>query len=167
MSLSSHPRARLFEKCHTSLLLKVYKYLQHNHAFEVVFVAISDGNEEESKKRFEDRFSCMPWTAIPFSDVACRKSLQTNFFVNDETALFVVDSNGMVLQRHAVYSIQDYGVMGFPFSDERIKVLNAEDDAAIQQPSLITLLGSPQRDYVITNKGEKVCFLYVTKPSGS
>lgn len=156
VSLSSHPLARLFEKCDTSRLLKVYKYLQHNHAFEVVFVAISDGNEEESKKRFEDIFSCMPWTAIPFSDVVCRKNLQTNFLVNDETTSFVVDSNGMVLQQNAIYLIKNYGVLGFPFSDERIKVLDAEDDAAVQQPSLMTLLGSPQRDYVITNKGEKV-----------
>lgn len=156
VSLSLHPFFRLHEKYDTSFLMDVYNYLPHSHAFEIVFVAINDGNERESNKRFEDIFSRMPWTAIPFYDVVCRKSLQINFHVNDATTSFVVDSNGMVLQRDAMIIIRDYGVMGFPFSDERIKLLDADDDASVQQPSLITLLGSPQRDYVITNKGENV-----------
>lgn len=98
---------------------------------EIVFVAIDDDKERESKKRFEDIFSHMPWIAIPFSDVICRRSLQINFHVNDTTTSFVVDSTGTVLQRNANFIMQDYGVLGFPFSDERIKVLNAEDAAAV------------------------------------
>ncbi|KAK1354988.1 hypothetical protein POM88_048244 [Heracleum sosnowskyi] len=47
-------------------------------------------------------------------------------------------------------------VSRYPFTDERIKFLDSEDDAAINQPSLELLLGSPDRDYLITNNGDKV-----------
>ncbi|WOH08128.1 hypothetical protein DCAR_0727565 [Daucus carota subsp. sativus] len=156
VSLSLHIRARSVEEYDTIFLTNIYNYLRSSRDIEIVLVAIDDENEGECKKRFEDIFSRMPWIAIPFSDVICRRSLAANFHVNVTTTMFVVNSNGTVLQDDAKFLIEDYGVQGFPFSDDRIKILDATDEADIQHPSLITLLGSPQRDYVITNKGEKV-----------
>ncbi|KAL6558774.1 hypothetical protein OROMI_019124 [Orobanche minor] len=40
--------------------------------------------------------------------------------------------------------------------NERIKFLKSEDDAAVKQPSLELLLGSPERNYLISNKGDRV-----------
>lgn len=156
MTLSHDLRVSLERNPYTSLLRDIYNHFSHSRRIEIVFIAFDDANGEVYRKHFEDTFSRMPWTAIPFSDVMCRRSLARNFYINNTTTLFVVDSTGTVLQRDAKSIVNDYGVLGFPFSDERIKALDAEDDAAVQQPSLMTLLGSPQRDYVITNKGEKV-----------
>ncbi|KAK1354704.1 hypothetical protein POM88_047960 [Heracleum sosnowskyi] len=44
----------------------------------------------------------------------------------------------------------------YPFTDERISDLKSEDDEAAKQPSLETLLASPVRNYVISNKEDKV-----------
>ncbi|KAL8094138.1 hypothetical protein AgCh_035848 [Apium graveolens] len=49
-----------------------------------------------------------------------------------------------------------YGTLGYPFTDERIKYLESGDDKAANQPSLGTLLGYPLRDYVISNKEDRV-----------
>ncbi|KAK1354985.1 hypothetical protein POM88_048241 [Heracleum sosnowskyi] len=49
-----------------------------------------------------------------------------------------------------------YGTRGYPFTDERIKFLKSEDDAAVKKPSLELLLGSPDRNYLISNKGDRV-----------
>ncbi|XP_074324370.1 uncharacterized protein LOC141661285 [Apium graveolens] len=64
----------------------------------------------------------------------------------------------MVLQylTYSWYILADYGALGYPFSDKRLKFLRTEDYLASQQPSLKTLLGSSQRDYVISNNGAKV-----------
>ncbi|KAK1361542.1 hypothetical protein POM88_046016 [Heracleum sosnowskyi] len=142
VSLSLNPRDRLLEESDTFLLTNIYNYLPYRHGVEIVFVAINGEDERESKKQFEDIFSRMPWTAIPFFDVFCWRNLVISFHVNDTTTLFVVDSSDTVLQRDAKFIIEDYGVLGFPYSDDRIKLLHAEDDSAVQHPSLMTLLGS-------------------------
>lgn len=49
-----------------------------------------------------------------------------------------------------------YGSPGYPFSDERLAFLDSEYKAVAKQPSLKTLLVSAERDYVISNRGEKV-----------
>ncbi|KAL6509825.1 hypothetical protein OROGR_022313 [Orobanche gracilis] len=156
VSLSLHPIARHAQSSDTLLLLDIYQYLQHNNDFEIVLIAIYDIDERDSEKRFEEIFSGMPWTAIPFSDVICRNKMQTNFHVNETTTSFVVDASGMVLQRDIGMILENYGFVAYPFSDERVRQYNAEIDEAVRNPSLITLLGSPQRDYLISNKGEKV-----------
>lgn len=158
-------------KWHTTLLKDVYDDLQPANNFEVVLVASTDlvGFEVETpghssvradaQNYFEDSFSYMPWTAIPFLDVTSRKHMQITFGVYETWAfpiLFIIDSTGMVLQCRAFDILQNFGALGYPFSEERISFLMAEDDAIIRKPSLKTLLASPGRDYVISNKGDKV-----------
>lgn len=158
-----------YSKFYTSLLKDLYDDLQPFHNFEVVLVAVTDlrttfkrelphpSLTKDPQEHFEDLFSCMPWTAIPFSDVASRESMQRSFGVQEEyPTIFVVESTGMVLQSDTWHIFQDFGALGYPFSDERINFMRAEDDAAANQPSLKILLASPKRNYVITSKGDEV-----------
>ncbi|KAL6554691.1 hypothetical protein OROHE_007430 [Orobanche hederae] len=111
------------------------------------------------KRVEEEIFSLRPWTAIPLSDIPSENSLRTRGFPEisrDIPTVLIVDSTGLVLQRHdAYYILELYGSLGYPFSDERIKYLQSEDDAISMQPSLQNLLASPQRDYLISNNGDK------------
>nr|XP_017254306.1 PREDICTED: probable nucleoredoxin 1 isoform X2 [Daucus carota subsp. sativus] len=151
----------------TELLKEIYHDSRLNNTFEVVFVAFLggrapfDGNKLchlQPPECFHDIFSSMPWTAIPFSDIASRESLQRRFGVPDTTfipKIFVIDSTGRVVQDNWLF-IDHYGASGYPYSDERINFLKGEDEAVAEQPSLKALLTSPQRDYVISNQGQKV-----------
>lgn len=103
----------------------------------------------------------MPWTAIPISDVTSRKNLTNLFGLHSVDKLsnpigIVVDPTGMILQTHCGHIIDMYGSPGYPFSDERLAVLDSEYEEVTTQHSLKTLLVSAERDYVISNKGEKV-----------
>ncbi|KAL6501168.1 hypothetical protein OROHE_025031 [Orobanche hederae] len=157
-------------KWQTTLLKDVYDDLHLFGNFEVILVACDDLDTADSRaeipvryslfeEHFQDLFSYMPWTAIPFSDVTSRKHMQRCFGVLEgfsEPIMFIIDQTGMVLQCDSWDIFEHYGALGYPFSDKRLKLLRTEDYAATQQPSLKTLLGSPQRDYVISNKGDKV-----------
>ncbi|KAL8093183.1 putative nucleoredoxin 1-2 [Apium graveolens] len=62
----------------------------------------------------------------------------------------------MVLQTDVCDLFEKYGGVGYHFSDKRIDHLQFIDIATAKKPSLKALLGSPKRDYVISNKGDKV-----------
>ncbi|XP_017222423.1 probable nucleoredoxin 1-2 [Daucus carota subsp. sativus] len=161
---------------HTALLKDVYDDLRPVNNFEIILVACNDLDDDnfgaqipvhpsletDSHKVFHDLFSCMPWTAIPFSDVTSRKHVQRSFGVSEEHVfqpnLYIVDQTGMVLQccSWSWDILEYYGSLGYPFSDKRLKFLRTEDYLATQQPCLKTLLGFPQRDYVISNNGDKI-----------
>ena len=147
----------------TTLIMDVYKDLQPDNNFEIVFVAETNESVKQSdcQKRFDTEFSFMPWTAIPISDITSRKMLQVSFGVSrrgyiHRSRFVIVDPTGMVLQCDALRLFIDYGALGYPFSDERIKFLREEDYATAKQPSLKKLLAPPDRAYVISNKGNKV-----------
>lgn len=148
------------------LVENLYIDLYPRNGFEVVFVAVKDDVDHDHVRyrdycKFieEEIFSLRPWTAIPLSDVPSENSLQIRGFPEisrDIPTVLIVDSTGMVLQCHdAYYILELYGALGYPFSDERIKYLQSEDDAISMQPSLQNLLASPQRDYLISNNGDK------------
>lgn len=157
----------LDERESITFLTDIYSELYPKGCFEVIFVAIDDADEFSNEKAllhschshkyFENVFSRMPWCAIPFSEPTSRKRLEKRFGVTgDSPAAYVVDSKGMVLNCHACLEFRRYGTLGYPFTKQRIQLLKSEDDKATKQPSLQTLLGSPERDYLISNKGEKV-----------
>lgn len=154
----------------TTCLVDIYNKMQPKGCLEVVFVAAPDATafskrevySTPEEQRFEERYSIMPWLSIPFSDLKCRKHVGKRFggisgFKNcTRPVSFVVDPAGVVLQCHADDYFQEYGAPGYPFSDERIKILISEDNAARQHPSITTLLASPERNYVISNSGDQV-----------
>ena len=65
-------------------------------------------------------------------------------------------ARGVVLQNNALPLFRGYGAEGYPFSDQKITHFASQDDEIRKHPSLKLLLVSPQRDYVINNKEEKV-----------
>ncbi|KAL8149690.1 hypothetical protein AgCh_006635 [Apium graveolens] len=165
----------VMEKTWTTFLIDIYNDLLPKSDFEVIFVAVDDVCSEsflasgrDPQKNFDSLFARMPWTAIPFSDLGSRKRIAKKlgvlggeFFCGVRGKLRVscsvsLDSKGMVLKRNACYLFGGYGTPGYPFTDERIKFLNFEDDAIAKNPSLESLLGSRERDYVISNKGDRV-----------
>ncbi|WOH16084.1 hypothetical protein DCAR_0935633 [Daucus carota subsp. sativus] len=139
-------------------------------ADKIVFVAVDDDDtsfEEEMlfdplpktdlENDFEEVFSCMPWTAIPLSDRTSRERLQKRFGFRDKNgSLFVIDSTGVVLQTIVISDFKRYGSLGYPFSNERLKSLESECKAIAAEPTVEKLLSSPERDYVISNNGDKV-----------
>lgn len=152
-------------------MLKEVYYDLPNNSFEVVLVANRQrhyglktrisGQARDPEKLFEDLFSSMPWTAIPYSDAETRKTMQRNFGCGRHKehfalTMFVVDPTSLVLQCDSGYVFGEFGASGYPFSDKRLEFMLAEDDAAAKQPSLRTLLATSERDYVISNKGHKV-----------
>ncbi|XP_074361926.1 putative nucleoredoxin 1 isoform X2 [Apium graveolens] len=149
-----------------SFLIDTYTYLLPDNNFEVVLVAYGTSEDKilsdsytNSKKIFEVIFSCMPWTAIPFSDISSRERLASRFAIrwpSRHPSSVVIDSSGMVLQNDGCDLFKRYGGLGYPFSDEWIQHLEIQDVATAKKPSLKALLASPKRDYVISNKGNKV-----------
>lgn len=149
-------------------LEETYTYLLPDKVFEVVLVAyetekdilsISSDSCTSYAKMFEDVFSFMPWTAIPFSDISSRKNLSSRFGVDRQWGVcdsFVIDSSGMVLHSDGCDLFENYGGLGYPFTNERIQFLKSQVVATVMQPSLKSLLASPKRDYLISNKGDKV-----------
>uniref|UniRef100_A0A164UNZ2 protein-disulfide reductase n=1 Tax=Daucus carota subsp. sativus TaxID=79200 RepID=A0A164UNZ2_DAUCS len=149
-------------------LVETYTYLLPDHCLEVVLVAygseedifsISCDSHTSSAEKFEAVFSLMPWTAIPFSDIASRVRLSGRFgfdILRKPSTSFVIDSSGIVLQSDSCDLFDKYGGLGYPFTDERIKFLKAQVAATVQQPSIKSLLASPKRDYVISNTRDKV-----------
>ncbi|KAL6582475.1 hypothetical protein OROMI_006489 [Orobanche minor] len=155
----------LEERMATTHLIDTYNYLLPHNVFEVVLVAyetdktLRGGSNIDPEKQFETMFSRMPWTAIPFSDKASRDCLTRRFGVCQYWSgfdSFVIDSTGRVLQDRCLYLFEKYGGLGYPFTNERIRFLESQDAALAEQPSLKKLLASPERDYVISNKGDKV-----------
>lgn len=166
-------------KSDATFVIDEYKELQQHNNFEVVLVPVSSERSSvedftefpifdstDCQHHFDILFSYMPWTAIPFTDVASRERLQTTFglsqrYIYSHHMLAIVDPTGKVLQYDAWNLFFDYGALGYPFSDERIEYLRQEDADIIKQPSLKKLLASPQRDYVISNKGDQVSFFFI------
>ncbi|XP_074350614.1 putative nucleoredoxin 1 isoform X2 [Apium graveolens] len=158
----------VMETEYTTLLIDIYNDLLPNNDFEVIVVAVDEIRanfsfpqyRRDPEKNFELMFSRMPWIAIPFSDKASRKRLARRFGISGGnfsfTISFFLDSKGILLTRNACPYFRIYGTLGYPFTDERIKYLKSEDDEAANHPSLETLLGSPLRDYVISNKEDRV-----------
>lgn len=157
----------LWRSTNTAQLKNVYYELLglSSHApprpFEVVLVAVSNDPDPLHKIKFDCIFSSCPWPAVPFSDSNARERLAECFLASDFRGAYlphsiVISERGVVLQNNALPLFRGYGAEGYPFSDERISHLASQDDEIRKRPSLKALLVSPQRDYVINNKGEKV-----------
>ncbi|KAL6573908.1 hypothetical protein OROHE_001450 [Orobanche hederae] len=142
-------------------LVDIYTELKSSGCpFEVVFVAVDDYSDDIND-HFYGEFSSMPWTTIPFSDTMSRVHLAQSFVASQHAShnspsLIVISDKGIILQHDSMSLFQEYGAEGYPFSDERIDTLISEDNALGAHPSLRLILASPERDYLINNKGHKV-----------
>ncbi|KAL8110213.1 putative nucleoredoxin 1 [Apium graveolens] len=146
-----------------SSLVEVYEQLQPKGCFEVVFIGVEvDTNPLNSslKDLFEEKFSTMPWTAIPLEDI---QSIQTRLgfpvsrYIDAFTTFsFVIDPMGIVLQCGADDDFLLYGAPGFPFSDHKIQSLESQDKQLLKHPTITQLLTSPGCDCVINKDKQEV-----------
>ncbi|KAL4180703.1 hypothetical protein AMTRI_Chr12g233980 [Amborella trichopoda] len=135
----------------TPKLIKTYDQLSTNGDFEVVFVS---GDSDE--KSFEDYFHKMPWLAIPFSDSTVRSKLDEGFEVYGIPHLVIVGKDSKILTSEGVGTVSEYGVDGYPFTNERLEELKEQDEEIRQNQNLRTLLVTDRRDFVISNDGRQI-----------
>ncbi|XP_010651408.1 probable nucleoredoxin 1 [Vitis vinifera] len=135
----------------TPELVEVYDEFSSKGDFEIIFVSRDKGDQ-----LFNEYFSKMPWLAIPFSDSDTRDHLKKLFKVRGIPSLAMLDESGKVLSSEGVEIIKDYGVEGYPFTAEKIKELKEKEETAKKEQSLISILVSQSRDYVISTDGKRV-----------
>lgn len=148
-------------------LIDVYNQIHHKSPFEVVFIPLTSPRDHEEDPQFDPHnafsriFSCMPWTAIPYSDSVSRQRLRATFgfdgTIYPDSSL--IDPTGLVLAVYGNNLFSSFGARGFPYTDQRIKFLVAEERALLEHPSIYNLLASPEREYVISNDGRQVPIL--------
>ncbi|KAL6500809.1 hypothetical protein OROGR_027317 [Orobanche gracilis] len=153
---------KMNKKCLRSLT-HAYKDLPPEHKFEVVFVdtnefdpaLISDQHEQGG---FGNELPNLPWNAIPLSDVKSKRRLKKIFRRGRVRmgTFVVINSAGVIMHWEAIDIFCRYGAAGYPFTRKKIDELKSEDDKDAKTPSLNALLASHKRDYLISNKGEKV-----------
>ncbi|KAL5723791.1 protein-disulfide reductase [Ranunculus cassubicifolius] len=135
----------------TPQLIEVYNELSSKKDFEVVFV--SADRDEES---FKGYFSKMPWLALPLSDSESRGSLDELFSVNGIPHLVILNASGKILTDDGVSTISNYGAEAHPFTPERIKELEEEEERAKKDQTLSSVLASSSRNFLISNDGNQV-----------
>ncbi|KAI5352327.1 hypothetical protein L3X38_005218 [Prunus dulcis] len=135
----------------TPALVEAYNELSPKGDFEVVFISADEDDES-----FNGYFSKMPWLAIPFSDSEARDGVDELFKVRGIPHLVILGEDGKVLSDSGVEIIQEHGVDGYPFTPEKIKELNDQEESARRDQSLKTILVSRLRDFVISNDGKNV-----------
>lgn len=153
-------------------LVDIYNDIHSSCPFEVVFIGfkIPKGHPsrkdftKSSEEYFQDMFSIMPWTALPYSPDTCslkfwqeRLSYPPPFLSYDSyTFSLVIDSSGMVLQTSAENIFLLFGAEAYPFSDKRVSYIEDQDQNALDSPSITNLLTSPGHGHVITNDNKEV-----------
>ncbi|KAF8698720.1 hypothetical protein HU200_034972 [Digitaria exilis] len=137
----------------TPKLIETYKELSsQGKSFEVVF--LSADNDEEA---FNAYFAKMPWLAVPFSDSDSREAIDGRFKVSGIPHLVILDAKtGEVYTEDGVEFVSVYGVEAYPFTPERINELKEQEKAAKDSQTIQSVLSTSTRDYLISNKGDKV-----------
>ncbi|KAL8096971.1 putative nucleoredoxin 1 isoform X1 [Apium graveolens] len=151
-------------KAPVATLKDMYIKLHPKGDFQIVFVALRNNLAipSETRQILGHIFSLMPpCPAIPLSDQTSIRRLERMFGIRDARHIgplsFIIDPSGVVLQSHATPLLISYGAAAYPFTNERIKFLESEDSLLRTQPrSVEKLLSSPDRDYLINNKGNQV-----------
>ncbi|KAJ4961388.1 hypothetical protein NE237_021298 [Protea cynaroides] len=136
------------------ILVDVYNELSPQGNFEIIFVSA-----ETDKYSFIGHFSKMPWLAIPFSDLERRRLVNRfsqKWWSGGFPYLLIFDGNGKIIRKNGVEIIRNYGVEGYPFTEERITLLKEQEEASKKAESLSSILVSPSRDFLISNDGKKV-----------
>ncbi|XP_043689646.1 probable nucleoredoxin 2 [Telopea speciosissima] len=156
--------ANWYSQCQsfTPVLANIYNQLKEQGArFEIVFVS-----SDEDQCAFNKFHGTMPWLAIPFSDLNSKKNLTQKFQVEGIPCLIIIDICGKPIQTEGVELIYRYGVQAFPFTQERIAELEAEEEADRASQTLEKLLSTQTRGHVIKQKEQVPVSTLVGKTVG-
>lgn len=141
----------------TGVLVDVYEELRNNGSdFEVVFVS-----SDEDLNAFNNYRACMPWLAVPYSDLETKKALNRKFDIEGIPCLVVLqpyDDKDDTTLHDGVELIYKYGIRAFPFTKEKLEELQKEEKEKHERQTLINLLTNHDRDYLLGHPpSEKVC----------
>lgn len=143
-SANWYPPCRNFNQ----VLVGVYEELKNNGSnFEIVFVS-----SDEDLDAFNNYRSCMPWLAIPFSDLETKKALNRKFGVEGIPCLVVLqpyDDKGDATLHDGVELVYKYGIKAFPFTKEKLEELKNEEREKHERQALTNLLTNHDRDYLL------------------
>ncbi|KAM3333085.1 hypothetical protein ACQJBY_028288 [Aegilops geniculata] len=127
--------ANWYPKCEafTPALAAAYGQLRERGAgFEVVFVSC-----DEDRPSFERFHRAMPWPAVPFGDLPCKKRLSDMFQVEGIPRLVVLAPGGAeVVCPDAVELVHRYGDPAFPFTPARVAELEADERSKFASQTL-------------------------------
>lgn len=142
--------ANWYPKCEafTPALAAAYHQLMERGAgFEVVFVSC-----DEDRSSFERFHRAMPWPAVPFGDLRCKKRLSQRFQVEGIPRLVVLAPNGEVVHSDAVELVHRYGDWAFPFTSARVAELEEDEKSKYASQTLEKIFSITGRDYVNGSK---------------
>ncbi|XP_009334675.2 probable nucleoredoxin 2 isoform X1 [Pyrus x bretschneideri] len=130
------------------VLVGIYEQLKNSGTnFEIVYVS-----SDEDSDAFNVYHACMPWLAIPFSDLDTKKALNRKFDVESIPSLVILqpnDNKDEATLHDGVEIIYRYGVVAFPFTTQKLEELQDEDRARHENQTLTNLLANHDRDYLL------------------
>ncbi|KAK1549475.1 hypothetical protein Q3G72_002642 [Acer saccharum] len=120
--------------------------------FEIILISLD--NDEES---FYKHISAMPWLAIPHSNQSARDCLKSLYVIEDVPLLVLFNAKGDFLRSDGVLLVFQFGATGYPFTSERIKQLEEEEESQKKNQTLKSVLATPpDRDFLISSDGKEV-----------
>ncbi|KAE9603755.1 putative protein-disulfide reductase [Lupinus albus] len=105
----------------TVQLTDVYNVLNaaKDHCFEIVLIST-----DRDLKEFNVSRNSMPWLAIPYED-RTRHDLCRIYNIKGIPALVLIGPDGKVISENGKFVISSYGAEAFPFTESRIRDLEA------------------------------------------
>jgi nucleoredoxin len=154
--------ANWYPKCEafTPVLAAAYEQLKERGAgFEVVLVSC-----DEDRPSFERFHRTMPWPAVPFGDLRCKKRLSERFQVEGIPRLVVLAPDGAVLHPDAADLVHRYGERAFPFTAARVAELEADDQRKYASQTLEKLFSINGKEYVNGGNEQVTALLCAVDP---
>ncbi|XP_068646753.1 probable nucleoredoxin 2 [Aristolochia californica] len=138
----------------TQVLASVYAHLKERGApFEIVFVSA-----DENMEAFNSYRATMPWLAIPFSNLNPKKNLNRKYNIEGIPSLIILqpwDEEDELVRYDGVDLVYRYGARAFPFTKEKLKLLEDEEEEKHERQTLVNLLTNHSRDYLLANSSPK------------
>ncbi|KAK6926052.1 Thioredoxin-like fold [Dillenia turbinata] len=132
-------------------LVEFYEKLKtQGESFEVVAIPLDD--DENS---FKQAFGTMPWLSLPFKDKSCQK-LARYFELSALPTLVIIGSDGKTLHPNVAETVEEHGVLAYPFSPEKFKELEEIEKAKMEAQTLESILVKGELDFVIGKDGTKI-----------
>ncbi|XP_027148142.1 probable nucleoredoxin 2 isoform X2 [Coffea eugenioides] len=139
----------------TPLLVNAFEeFKSQTPGFEVVFVSC-----DEDLDAFNNYRACMPWLAIPFSDLNTKKNLNSRFDVEGIPSLIILQPDNYKVDEaihDGVELLYRYGKQAFPFTKERLQELQEREREKHENQTLMNLLTSQNRDFLLGHSTSKL-----------
>lgn len=124
-----------------------HKIKAKDDAFEVIFIS-----SDRDQASFDEFFSGMPWLALPFGDPR-KASLSRTFKVHGIPLLVAIGPSGKTVTKEARDIIMTHGADAYPFTDERLKEIEAQiEELAKGWPEKLKLKLHEEHELVLARR---------------